>query len=78
MNPITRFFQKQKEAGDLMEAKYFHLRGLKLKDLINIANEYGLVPNQVTLQNNPRGAYGFVIASSLNLDTIKKAVEELK
>jgi len=78
MNPISNFFVNQKKNSQLMEAKYFHLRGLKLDDLIEIARVYGIVPDPVTLQTNPRGAYGFAIASSLNLDTIKTAVEELK
>jgi len=78
MNLISSFFVKQKEQRELMEVKFSFLRQLKLTELKYIATEYGVLPSEVTMQTNPRQAYGFAIASSLDISTIKKVVGELK
>jgi len=77
-NPIVDFFKNQKQAGDYKEAKLTHLRKLKLTELEYIAKEYGILPDEVLLQTNPRRAWGWAIADSLDLEVIKNAVRELK
>jgi len=70
---IVSFFKnKQKEAA-LMQSKYYYLRKLKLSELKAIAEEYGIKPDRLLLDQNPRGAYGNMIAVGLDLDVIKKA-----
>lgn len=71
---IVGFFQNKQKEAQLMEAKYVYLRKLKLSELKAIADEYGIKPDNLTLQQNPRGAYGNAIAMGLDLDIIQKAV----